>query len=53
MKLDGKNKNLFKTPDWHNRPDLLSLVELGVGNFENWGIYNLRKGDQILMKFDI
>ena len=36
-------------------PDLLSLVELGRGgdNFENWGIFNLRKGDQILMKFDI
>ena len=34
--------------------DLLSLVELGGGgNFENLGIYNLRKGDQILMKFDI
>ena len=35
-------------------PDVLSLVELGGGgNFENWGIYNLLKGDQILMKFDI
>ena len=36
-------------------PDLLSLVEFGGGggNFENWGICNLRKGDQILMKFDI
>ena len=43
MKQDGKNKNLSK----------ISLVELEGGNFENWGICNLRKGDQILMKFDI
>ena len=35
-------------------PDLLSLVELeGGGNLEKLGICNLRKGDQILMKFDI
>ena len=34
--------------------DLLSFVELeGGGNFENWGICNLRKGDQSLMKLDI
>ena len=36
------------------RLDMLSLVELGGGvNFENWGICNLWKGVQILMKFDI
>ena len=38
-------------------PDLLSLVELGGGggggNFENGGICNLRKGDQVLIKIDI
>ena len=50
MKLYGKNKNLSKIRDW--QPDLLSLVKLG-GDFENWGICNLGKADQILMKFDI
>ena len=35
-------------------PDLLSLVELGgLGNLEILGICNLRKVDQILIKFDI
>ena len=36
--------------------DLFSLRELGVVNLEkskNWGIFNLRSGDQILTKFDI
>ena len=55
MQLDGKNKNLFKIRDWHYRTGsaLFGAVGGGGGNFENWGICNLRKGDQILMKFDI
>ena len=40
------------------RPDPLSFGELeGVGvnseKLKNWGIFNLRTGDRILMKFDI
>ena len=53
MKLDGKNKTCLRYVTDITGPDLLSLVELEGGNFENWGICNLRKGDQILMKFDI
>ena len=54
MKLDGKNRNLSKILDWHNRTVFALFGGIGVGgNLENWGICNLRKGDQILMKFDI
>ena len=54
MKLDGKIKTCLRYVTDITGPDLLSLVEFGGGgNFENWGICNLRKGDQILMKFDI
>ena len=55
MKLDWKNKNLSKIRDWHNRTGsaIFSVVGGGGGNLEKWGICNLRKGDQILMKFDI
>ena len=55
MKLDGKNKNLSKIRDWHNRTGsaLFSGVGGGGGNLEKWSICNLRKRDQILMKFDI
>ena len=54
MKLDGKNKNLSKIRDWHNRTGSALFGGVGGGgDFENWGICNLQKGDQILMKFDI
>ena len=54
MKLDGRIETCLRYVTDITGPDLLSLVELGGGgNFENWGICNLRKGDQILMKFDI
>ena len=55
MKLDGKNKNLSMIRDWHNRTGsaLFGGVGGGGGNFENWGICNLRKGDQILIKPDL
>ena len=55
MKLDGKNKHLSKIRDWHNRTGstLFGGVGGGGGNFENWGICSLGKGDQILMKFDM
>ena len=54
MKLDGKNRNLSKIFDWHNWTGSALFGGIGGGgNFENWGICNLRKGDQILMKFDI
>ena len=54
MKLDGKNTNMSKIRDWHNRSGSALFGGVwGWGNFENWGIFNLWKGDQILMKFDI
>ena len=54
MELDGKNKNLSKIRDLHNRTRSALFGGVGGGgNFENWRIFNLRKGDQILMKFDI
>ena len=54
MKLEGENKNLSKIRDWHNRTGSALFGGVGGGgHFENWGICNLRKGDQILIKFDI
>ena len=35
------------------RMDPFSLEKLGGVNLEKLGIFNLRMGDQILMKFDI
>ena len=56
MKLDGKNKNknLSKIHDWHNRTRSAPYggVEEGL-ILKKWGICNLGKGDQILMKFNI
>ena len=48
MKLEWKNKNQSKIRDWHNwtRSALFGGIG-GGGNFENWVICNLRKGDQI------
>ena len=54
MKPDGKNKNLSKIRDWHNRTGSALFGGVGGGdNFENGGICYLRKGEQILMEFDI
>ena len=53
MKLDGKNKNLSKIHDWHNRTGSALFGGVGGVGWGNLGICNLRKGDQILMKFDI
>ena len=59
MKLDGKNRNLSKICDWHNRTGSALFGGIGGGGvilkIEVFvtGICNLRKSDQILMKFDI
>ena len=53
MKLDGKNRNLSKLRDCYNRTGSALFGGIGRVNFENLGICNLRKGDQILMIFDI
>ena len=54
MKLDGKNKNLSKTHDRHNRTGSAPFDGVGGGGLIlKIEVCNLRKGDQILMKFDI
>ena len=57
MKLNKKNKQKSYIHDWHNRTEstLFGGVRVGVNSekWENWGIFNLRMGDQILMEFYI
>ena len=60
MKLGGKNKNKSKIRNLNNRTGPALFGGVGGGgegiirkNIKKWGIYNLRTGDQILMKFDI
>ena len=39
---------------WHNRTEFTLFGGVGGGVIQkNWGIFNLKMGDQILMKFDI